>query len=241
MMVAVASSEDNLDAQMDPRFGRCAYIVVVDTDTMQFEAMENPGPAMGSGAGTSAAQIVGDSGAEAVVAGNFGPNAALALNAGGVTMLQASGMTVREAAEAAAGGELSEVAQATTGAKSGMSGQGAGPQQGRQMPGGGMGQGGGGGMGRGMGGGMGQGRCMGQGLGMGQPGCGQFAPQMGPGMMGPMAGPMGWGGMPGPMAPGFEEEMRQYHLSMLRAQADMLEQQLDFIQSQIEYLESQGE
>ena len=238
MKVAVASSGGNLDAQMDPRFGRCGYIVVVDTDTMQFEAIENPGPAMGSGAGTSAAQIVGDTGAETVVAGNLGPNAALALNAGGVTMLQASGMTVAEAAQAAAAGELPEVADATTGAKSGIGGGGAGAQQGDQMPGG----------GRGMGGGMGQG--MGMDPGMGQPGYGQFGPQMSPGMMspgmmgpmcGPMAGPMGWGGMPGPIAPEFEEEMRQYHLSMLRAQAEMLEQQLEFIQSQIEYLESQGE
>ncbi len=229
MKVAVASSGDNLDAQMDPRFGRCAYIVVVDTDTMQFEAIENPGPTMGSGAGTSAAQIVGDTGADAVVAGNFGPNAALALNAGAIAMLQTSGMSVREAAQDAAAGKLPEVADATTDAKTGMGGQGGGRQQGGQMPGG----------GRGMGGGMGQGR--GQGRGMGQPGYEQFGPQMGPGMMGPMAGPMGWGGMAGPMPPDFEEEMRQYHLSMLRAQADMLQQQLQFIQSQIEYLESQGE
>jgi hypothetical protein len=65
---------------------------------------------------------------------------------------------------------------------------------------------------------------------------GPWGPQMGPwGAMGPM-GPVG------PMGPEAQEEMRQYHLSMLMAQADMLEQQLEFIQSQMRrYLESLGE
>lgn len=258
MKVAVASSAGNLDAQMDPRFGRCAYFVVVDTDSMEFEAIENPGPQMGSGAGISAAQIVGDSGADAVVAGNFGPNAAQALQAGGIRMFQASGMSVREAAQAAAAGQLPESGGATTAAHTGMGGQAVGGSTptgepggipgGGGMPGVGRGMGGGRGMGMGQGRGMGQGMGPGQGMGYQQPGWGQYGPQMGP--MGPMAGPMGpmggpqmgpWGGMPGQMSPQAREEMRQYHLSMLRAQADMLQQQLEFIQSQIEYLESEGE
>ena len=90
---------------------------------MQFELVENPGPQMGSGAGISAAQIVGDSGAEAVVAGNFGPNASQALGAGGVRMFQASGMSVREAAQAAAAGQLPEVGGPTTAAHTGVGGQ----------------------------------------------------------------------------------------------------------------------
>ena len=265
MKVAVTSSGDNLDAQMDPRFGRCAYFVIVDTDSMDFEVVENPGPQMGSGAGTAASQIVGDSGAEAVVSGNYGPNAAMALGAGGILTFQGSAMTVREAAEAAASGQLPEVGGATTAAHTGTMGQGGrgaapGMPQGGGMGGGmggGRGMGGGGGMGQGggMGGGqgMGQGRGMGGGQGMGQgmgqpqQGYGQFGPQAGP--MDPMMGGMGmpgpWGPqMPGPWGPQMgpdPEQVRQYHLSMLQAQAEMLAQQLDFIQSQIEYLESLGE
>lgn len=240
MKVAVASSGAELDAPMDPRFGRCPWFVIVDTDSMEFEAVENPGPQMGSGAGIQAAQLVGDAGADAVVAGNYGPNAAQALQAGGIRMFQGAGMTVRQAAQAAAAGQLQEIADATVDSKTGM---GAGPGMGAGM-------GPGGGMGGGMGGGRGMGQGAGQRTGWGQQrtGWGQYdwGPTPGPmGPMGPMGmgpgmGPMG-GPMGGPMPPEVEEQMRQYHLSMLRAQAQMLEQQLEFIRTQIEYLEKLGE
>ncbi|MCD6361040.1 MAG: NifB/NifX family molybdenum-iron cluster-binding protein, partial [Armatimonadetes bacterium] len=137
MRVAVASQGDNLDAQMDPRFGRCAYFVIVDTDTWEFEAFENAAGQQASGAGVAAAQMIGDSGVEAVVAGNYGPNSTQVLQAGGIRMLQAAGMTVRQAAEAAANGQLNEVAGATVADKAGLSG-------------GNPGLGGGGGMGGGL-------------------------------------------------------------------------------------------
>lgn len=253
MRIAVASSGTDLQAPMDPRFGRCAYFVIVDTDTMEFEVIENPGPQMGSGAGIQAAQLVADAGAEGVVAGNFGPNSAQVLQAGGIRMFQAAGMSVGEAAQAAASGQLPEVSNATVAGHAGMGGPqgpgagggmgaGRGMGMGRGMgPGGGMGPG----AGRGAGGGMGAGPGAGQGTGMGWgPGMGPWG--MAPGMMGPMpptmAGPMGPPEMMGFGAPGVpggltEEELREYHLGMLRAQADMLEQQLDFIRAQIEYLE----
>ena len=53
MKVAVASQGDNLEAQMDSRFGRCAYFVVVDTDTMEFEAFENTAAQQSGGAGSA--------------------------------------------------------------------------------------------------------------------------------------------------------------------------------------------
>ena len=106
MKVAVASSGSNLEAKVEPRFGRCAYFVVVDADTMQFEALENPGALAGTGAGIAAAQIIADAGAEAVVAGNVGPNALEALKSGGLKLYGAAGGTVAEAAGAAAAGDL---------------------------------------------------------------------------------------------------------------------------------------
>ncbi len=230
MKVAVASQGDNLDAQMDSRFGRCAYFVVVDTDTMEFEAIENTAAQQSSGAGSAAAQMVGETSAEAIVGTNYGPNAAQALQAGGIIMLQAAGMTVAQAAQAAASGQLTPVAQATVADKAGISGG---------QPGGGVGMGGGMGTGRGMG--MGQGRGMGRGMGMGQ----NMGQNMGGGMgwdegYAPMGQPGPWGPM-GPMGPmgGYQpdpEQMRQYQLTMLRAEAQMLEQELDFVRNQIEYL-----
>ncbi len=226
---------DNLEAQMDTRFGRCAWFVVVDTDTMEFEAFENTAAQQSGGAGSAAAQIVGQTSAEAIVGANYGPTATMALQAGGITMLQGAGMTVAQAAQAAANGQLVPVSQATVADKAGVNGS---PSAG------GVGMGGGMGTGRGMG--TGQGRGMGRGMGMGQ----NMGQNMGGGMgmgqnMGwdegyaPMGQPGPWGPM-GPMA-GYQpdpEQMRQYQLTMLRAQAQMLEQELDFVRNQIEYLEN---
>ena len=67
MKIAVSASQPQLDAPIDPRFGRCPYFLIVDSDTMEFEVIENQGAMAGSGAGIQAAQLVANAGAEAVV------------------------------------------------------------------------------------------------------------------------------------------------------------------------------
>ena len=99
MKVAVASSGEGLEAPVDARLGRCANIIVVDSESMSFEVCKNPGALAGTGAGIAAAQVVADSGAEAVIAGNFGPNSLSAFTAGGIKAYVGAG-TVQEAVEA---------------------------------------------------------------------------------------------------------------------------------------------
>lgn len=152
MKIAVAASGDNLDSQCDPRFGRCSYFVVVDSETMQLEAIPNTAAVQGSGAGIAAAQLVADSGADAVIAGNLGPNAFQALSAGGLKLYQHTSGTVREAVEAVKSGSLQPIGGANVPSHFGTGGGGGGTGGGRGM-GGGMGMGGGRGMG--MGGGAG--------------------------------------------------------------------------------------
>ena len=120
MKVAVAASGNNLDAQADPRFGRCNYFVIVDTDTMAFEALDNTAAAQGSGAGIAAAQLVANSGAEAVIAGNYGPNAFQALAAGGLQLYTGATGTVGQAIEAFKAGQLQLASGPNVQAKSGM-------------------------------------------------------------------------------------------------------------------------
>ena len=50
MKIAVSSSGKDLNAQIDPRFGRCAFFVFVETDDMNFEAYDNESIALGGGA-----------------------------------------------------------------------------------------------------------------------------------------------------------------------------------------------
>ncbi|NOR48922.1 MAG: dinitrogenase iron-molybdenum cofactor biosynthesis protein [Methanosarcinaceae archaeon] len=131
MKIAITSSGDNLDSQMDPRFGRCQYFVIVDPDTMDFEAMQNESAMASGGAGIQAAQTIVNVGINAVITGNVGPNAFEVLSASGIeTMTGASG-TVRQALELYKSGSLQSSAGATVGAHAGMplgmdSGEGAG-------------------------------------------------------------------------------------------------------------------
>ena len=126
MKIAITSSGDNLDSQMDPRFGRCQYFVIVDPDTMDFEAMQNESAMASGGAGIQAAQTIVNVGINAVISGNVGPNAFEVLSAAGIeTMTGASG-TVRNALELYKSGSLQSAASATVSSHAGMAGMGSG-------------------------------------------------------------------------------------------------------------------
>ena len=96
MKIAVTAAGESMDAQVDPRFGRAAYFVVVDTETMDFEAVEN-GNAASGGAGINAAKIAIDAGAGAVLTGHCGPNAERTLRARNVKLCTGVAGTVAEA------------------------------------------------------------------------------------------------------------------------------------------------
>jgi predicted Fe-Mo cluster-binding NifX family protein len=153
MKVAVSSNGENLDAQLDPRFGRCAYFVVVTPDDMSFEALDNESAAQGGGAGIQAAQFLASKGVEAVITGNCGPNAVQTLLAAGIELFGGQTGTVREVVERFKKGNLRPTSEATVDDHFGMNAQ-AGLGRGGGM-------GGGRGMGRGIGGGSGAGRGMG--------------------------------------------------------------------------------
>ena len=72
MKVAVSSTGSDLDAQVDPRFGRCAYFLIVNPDDMAFEAFENESVSLGGGAGIQSPQFVASKGATVVITGNVG-------------------------------------------------------------------------------------------------------------------------------------------------------------------------
>ncbi len=88
-----------MNAQVDPRFGRCEYFLLVDTDSMNFEAVKNEGAASVGGAGITAAQQVADKGAGAVITGDVGPSAMSTLTAAGLKIITVAGGTVQDAVE----------------------------------------------------------------------------------------------------------------------------------------------
>ena len=122
MKIAVSSSGNNLDSQIDPRFGRCAYFVVVDTESMSFETFDNESIALGGGAGIQAAQFVASKGAKAILTGNVGPNAVKTLAAAGVEVFVGQNGTVGEAVERYKRGDLQPSSQANVADHHGMAG-----------------------------------------------------------------------------------------------------------------------
>jgi len=104
--VCVTSDGNVLDSRVDPRFGRCQYFLIVDTDTLEFEAVLNPNIDSMGGAGVQSGQLVAGEKVKAVLTGNVGPNAFRTLQAAGVEVITGVSGTVKEAVEKYRKGEF---------------------------------------------------------------------------------------------------------------------------------------
>lgn len=109
MKLAISADGPQLEAQLDARFGRCAYFIFVDTETHAWEASPNPAIDARGGAGTQAAQFIANKGAQGVISGHFGPNAFEALVAAGIIMYAAAGGRVESVVEEFSSGQLKKV------------------------------------------------------------------------------------------------------------------------------------
>ena len=141
MKIAISATGPTLDAEVDPRFGRCPNFIIVDSETMKFEALENSSAAASGGAGISAAQMTAGQGVQAVITGNCGPNAYQVLSTAGIKIITGVSGKVTNAIEGYKSGQFQPSSQPNV---RGHFGTGGGMGIGRGM---GMG----GGMGRGMG------------------------------------------------------------------------------------------
>ena len=126
MKICVTSQGASLDAEMDQRFGRCRYFILVDTDTLAHTAVENTNADFSGGAGIQSGQLVISQGAKAVLTGNVGPNAFKILHAGGVSVYTGLSGKVRDVVERYKGGTLQPTENPSVGSKFGMPGTGAG-------------------------------------------------------------------------------------------------------------------
>jgi predicted Fe-Mo cluster-binding NifX family protein len=107
MNICVTSQGNNLESLVDPRFGRCQYFIIVNPDTLEFEAVQNPSISAGGGAGIQSGQLMVNKGVEAVLTGNVGPNAFATLQAAGIKIITGASGKVSEVIEKYKKGELS--------------------------------------------------------------------------------------------------------------------------------------
>ena len=80
-----------LDSDVDSRFGRCEYFIIVDTDSAEHYAISNSGRKTEEGAGIQAAQLLTNEGVEAIIGTNMGPNAFLSVDYMEVKVYSGSG------------------------------------------------------------------------------------------------------------------------------------------------------
>lgn len=110
MRVVVTSQGPALDSLADPRFGRARYLILMDTDTGEFSAVDNDVNLNASqGAGIQTGKKVVELKAQAVITGHMGPKAFAVLNAGGVAVYTDSSGTVGQVVEHFMAGTLRQV------------------------------------------------------------------------------------------------------------------------------------
>ncbi len=107
MKIIITSKGKTLESQVDPRFGRGAYFLVIDVDTSEFEVLDNSaGVSATHGAGVQAGQRVVDSGAQALLTGHVGPKAGQALAGSSVAVYSHAEGTVQQMLDRFRAGEL---------------------------------------------------------------------------------------------------------------------------------------
>lgn len=107
MKIAVTSKGVDLDSQVDPRFGRATYILIVDSETFEFEVLDNRENVNAlKGAGIQAASMLSDKGAEVLLTGFCGPNAYRTLKAAKIKVANDVGGTVSDAVKSFNEGKL---------------------------------------------------------------------------------------------------------------------------------------
>ncbi|MBU8849686.1 MAG: NifB/NifX family molybdenum-iron cluster-binding protein [Desulfobacterales bacterium] len=165
MKIGISSTGKDMNSQIDPRFGRCAYFMVIQTDDMSFDVFDNEYKSMGGGAGIQAANFIHSKDVEVVLTGNCGPNAMNVFSECKIDVVTGQAGLIKDVVGKFKKGELKPSVSPTVNEKSGVAddtGQGNNGSQGRGRCMGGTGRG----MGRGQGAGRGQGQGMGSGRGM---------------------------------------------------------------------------
>lgn len=99
MKIAISATGPSLDIEVDPRFGRCQYFLIVNPDTMEFEAVENTGAMTSGGAGIASAQAVAGKGVQVVLTGNCGPNASQTLSGAGIQVITGVSGKIKDVVE----------------------------------------------------------------------------------------------------------------------------------------------
>ena len=122
MKIAISATSSDLNAEVDPRFGRCQYFIIADPETMEFEALDNSNAMAAGGAGISTAQMISSKGITVVLTGNCGPNAYQVLSAAGLQVITGVSGRIRDAIQSYKSGQFQASSQPNVADHFGMGG-----------------------------------------------------------------------------------------------------------------------
>jgi len=109
MKICITSSGKSLKSNLDPRFGRCAYFVIADTDKNEYEVIPNEAGLSGGGAGVSTGQLMVENGIQAIITGSVGPNAMSVLKAAQISIYKGNEGTIESNIESYKTGSLKNI------------------------------------------------------------------------------------------------------------------------------------
>ena len=124
--IAICSEGPGLESAVDPRFGRCLYFVLANSDGEKLEDVPNPSTGASGGAGVQTAQFIADKGVDVVLAGNVGPKALAALDASNIKIYTGISGTVADALAQYQQDKLTLIADSTVPQHFGLRGGGGG-------------------------------------------------------------------------------------------------------------------
>jgi len=82
--ICVTSIGPDVEAEVDPKFGRANYFLIIDPKTSVVEAIENPNRDAAQGAGIQSAQLVSSKNVGIIFTGSCGPKAESVLQSAGI-------------------------------------------------------------------------------------------------------------------------------------------------------------
>lgn len=113
MRIVISSDGDTIENNVDMRFGRCRYFLIVDIEDgeiIDVKSVENEGAVMGHGAGIKAAQQAGNLNPDKIITGNLGPNAFNVLSQLNISAYMGSGI-VKDSIQKLLEGKLERISQ----------------------------------------------------------------------------------------------------------------------------------
>ena len=120
MKIAISSTQDNLEGDVDQRFGRCKFFLLIDLENMAYDTIENESTMVSGGAGIKAAEMIVRNGANIVITGNIGPNAFQTLSSGGIEVYTGARGSIKQSIEQFKKGELQKTENANVKNHAGM-------------------------------------------------------------------------------------------------------------------------